>query len=1792
MDVQKAIYGANGPGPPLLPHGDDPEAVRAPRKRRRIQLQSSRASLTAAASAGANPSPAFPASQLPEGFPPELAFRALAAYSLIRTLSIKLRLSPFTPNVFLRALYLPFPNRLMGQIHVALLRFLLGQLHMGYHWGGAKGGIPAVCVVKKRKVDGLRWPLRAGDNLEYLDSYTWPVFFDDYCHLTADSLYASMHDKTDHLDVRSLHMATVEIPREQQRQENYDRRANVRQKNRPSVIYLGAVEDTGNKEGSDEEFGGDDVVPDEEDDEDYEAAPKRPKKRAKMQAAPSQHHHVPNAMISHQVPPYSRAMMGASSQQQLQLMAKQQQEAHALQNKLAELEATQQQLWGRYMQNQGSYGQHQPTLATRDLLQSPRQGVPRSQQSPGQGVPRSHHVYAHGPPGAAVSQAHGQWAPFFPANVPAMGNSQPPPAGHRQYQGSSVSRTATALSNQAFASPGAPAQSQRQGSSVSWAVPNVLNQGLARPGLRAQSQHQGSSFAGPGAPAQSQYQAFAGPGAPAPPQSEASLAPNGSTVGYSGLPTNGSSEGFGRSPPTSKHMNGTSVAIRTSSTELNPSTLPTNGTSVAGRTSSTELNPPPLPIGSSGKVGELPVSNPSVANSSIVFSSPSAVLEVSYPTNGPSGGTVSTPAGASCPPIGSSVDFRSPLADQDRPFLFRRPSLNAGSVPSSNNLSAQCSSNESSGGLWPSSKVLEVSFPPDRPSAPIAPAMKQHANVEPATGSLGATLGASLVVVSAAARCAYGPSVKRASSATPAESSLAKVSALSGALYAAPIVPAVKPHANVEPAAGVLGASRVASSVGDSTAAHHTYTPAVLQRASSALPAAPSVTDKRIAESSAGVLGATQAESSLEKASALGGALQAAPIFPAVKQHANVEPATGSRVASSVVDSTAAHHAYTPAVKRASSALPAAPPVTKKRIAESSAGIIGATPAESSLAGIIGATPAESSLAKASVLSGALHVTQNMPARPSTGPVHSPPAPSASSEIAAAKVGALAAKTVLRKGDIGGILEAFMQGREIEISSDDVSLDEAEENGAVDADNHFSSRYVHDSDPWPQFRPLRRMRSGVPYHRLLLEEKLDALEFLLDELLSSSEVANEFMLREVTTPFYNDPYNAVPYGCLPTSEELQDIENQDECAVCRKEGELLCCDGCPASYHRECIGMSKYSLPEGRWLCPECTHVDPAKFGTLHGGRKSALEWFTSFDLARAAACKSNASAEEYAIGQNHPQQDLRKESGPEALVVHGFVFSRNLTNDTGVQSYSSETEEKILPLNNDRLKRFAASLGPRGLSHWPLEQIPVNPRLLWANPLLSVGTSYFPTSDTFDPSLYQSRYRKAPPPPPMNKVGDAHLSDYESQCGSASLYALSARLSREMSSDGAIAKALRGGVDLFDPYQMIRSYALDLEKKLVKASLIDAAWGTRNTKGNIDSWSASVRKCISIPRLAKLVLKLVDAAHPRAFLEAWYHVAGAKHHDPSSAKISVDKEQPVYFQLSSDTNAKDESLRRHWERCSSGNIPTLLAKESCRLEDWIVETRPDLAAATMGRTKRKQARTSGPVVSKDVEYIGGVPKISESHLNKDTDGVSVDSNNPAESTLLQDDVQTTAFRGPSLADEITDVRDDGQAHLDISLEKRPKKAPHKRRSGRIKTIGALEAGAAPSLQTAEDGSVPGMMRRIDLQKNGKMSELEEEMSTPTIRDSLWPVAGRNLFDPMGYLPHSSARRLARNAGSIVAPFVTYVRSYEVGLASCYHVWRKRLLFCKSFEEFLMQLRVLESFVDLTVRPMRLFLCL
>ncbi|XP_043347480.1 autoimmune regulator-like [Dermochelys coriacea] len=48
-------------------------------------------------------------------------------------------------------------------------------------------------------------------------------------------------------------------------------------------------------------------------------------------------------------------------------------------------------------------------------------------------------------------------------------------------------------------------------------------------------------------------------------------------------------------------------------------------------------------------------------------------------------------------------------------------------------------------------------------------------------------------------------------------------------------------------------------------------------------------------------------------------------------------------------------------------------------------------------------------------------------------------------------------------------------------------------------------------------------------------------------------------------------------------------KNDDECAVCRDGGELICCDGCPKAFHLACLVPPLTEIPSGTWRCSSCS---------------------------------------------------------------------------------------------------------------------------------------------------------------------------------------------------------------------------------------------------------------------------------------------------------------------------------------------------------------------------------------------------------------------------------------------------------------------------------------------------------------------------------------------------------------------------------------------------------------------------
>ncbi|XP_076917554.1 DDT domain-containing protein PTM-like [Bidens hawaiensis] len=129
------------------------------------------------------------------------------------------------------------------------------------------------------------------------------------------------------------------------------------------------------------------------------------------------------------------------------------------------------------------------------------------------------------------------------------------------------------------------------------------------------------------------------------------------------------------------------------------------------------------------------------------------------------------------------------------------------------------------------------------------------------------------------------------------------------------------------------------------------------------------------------------------------------------------------------------------------------------------------------------------------------------------------------------------------------------------------------------------------------------------YYTLSAGRKLAILQLLCDDASNSAEIRTEIDNREEseigsvsdgvtvsiaenTSRSGRSSKNSLPKdqeAVTKASDDDDDDGNGDECRLCGMDGTLICCDGCPSSYHSRCIGMMKLSIPEGEWYCPECT---------------------------------------------------------------------------------------------------------------------------------------------------------------------------------------------------------------------------------------------------------------------------------------------------------------------------------------------------------------------------------------------------------------------------------------------------------------------------------------------------------------------------------------------------------------------------------------------------------------------------
>ncbi|XP_044291042.1 autoimmune regulator-like isoform X2 [Varanus komodoensis] len=111
------------------------------------------------------------------------------------------------------------------------------------------------------------------------------------------------------------------------------------------------------------------------------------------------------------------------------------------------------------------------------------------------------------------------------------------------------------------------------------------------------------------------------------------------------------------------------------------------------------------------------------------------------------------------------------------------------------------------------------------------------------------------------------------------------------------------------------------------------------------------------------------------------------------------------------------------------------------------------------------------------------------------------------------------------------------------------------------------------------------IRIGEFYASSKLEE--------LGERNKAAEVKASMKANDSQTSEYNgdnkshlqDRSHTIPFHAVDPAPQQK---NDDECAICRDGGELICCDGCPKAFHLSCLVPPLTEIPSGTWRCDSC----------------------------------------------------------------------------------------------------------------------------------------------------------------------------------------------------------------------------------------------------------------------------------------------------------------------------------------------------------------------------------------------------------------------------------------------------------------------------------------------------------------------------------------------------------------------------------------------------------------------------
>ena len=155
------------------------------------------------------------------------------------------------------------------------------------------------------------------------------------------------------------------------------------------------------------------------------------------------------------------------------------------------------------------------------------------------------------------------------------------------------------------------------------------------------------------------------------------------------------------------------------------------------------------------------------------------------------------------------------------------------------------------------------------------------------------------------------------------------------------------------------------------------------------------------------------------------------------------------------------------------------------------------------------------------------------------------------------------------------------------------------------------------------------------------------------------------------------------------SEEEEGVGNYDTCVLCGFGGYLICCDGCPATFHMKCCGENRFTVPdEGEWLCELCRHRRSE--GEVMVEKASALTCPLRIDSAKFVERGPRGrrwdawSLPGFAVAHSSARSGATSSEGWEWLPREGPSSTKDLERAfLGLHGGSGHPKKTLLPLSN-----------------------------------------------------------------------------------------------------------------------------------------------------------------------------------------------------------------------------------------------------------------------------------------------------------------------------------------------------------------------------------------------------------------------------------------------------------------------------------------------------------------------------